>query len=330
MLHVGEAEPRLRRNTREFYSLVRAVFFLTFADTAGSGFIAFAVNFFFGNAAPIDLLFFVIVPPITSLLAMTVAIPVVSFIGITAYRKGLDPSILLYPAMSTIDDVLITLCYVLVVNVTLLPGGFAGIQAIAVLMCVIFLVMLVRQRGEKVFKRTLTEGGPMILFSSLLGIFAGVGLASLRDEINRKPSVLMLYPALIDTLGDIGSILGTMETTKLALGYTSSFFGTLKETFADLVSVEIAGVIIHSIFGLVTFLLASATGLASELNLLVKIALVCNLMSFLLVSALSLFVATQTFKRGLDPDNFVIPAVTSVSDVGATLALMATLAILGV
>ena len=42
------------------------------------------------------------------------------------------------------------------------------------------------------------------------------------------------------------------------------------------------------------------------------------------------FVATQTFKRGLDPDNFVIPAVTSVSDVGATLTLMATLAILGV
>ncbi len=330
MLHIGEAEPQLKGNTTEFYSLIRAVFFLTFTDTVGVGLIAFAVNLFFGNAALADLLLFVIVPPVTSLLAMAVAIPLVSFIGITAYRKGLDPSILLYPAMSTIDDVLITLCYVLVVNITLLPGGSASIQVVAVIMCMVFLAILVRHRGERGFRRTLTEGGPMILFSSLLGIFAGVGLASLREEISKKPSVLMLYPALIDTLGDIGSILGTRETTKLALGYTSSFYRTLKETFADLISVEIAGALIHLVFGLVTFLLARATGLAAELSLLVRIALMCNIISFLLISALSLLVATQTFKRGLDPDNFVIPAVTSVSDIGATMALIATLTILGV
>jgi len=330
MLHVGEAEPRLRRNTSEFYSLVRAIFFLTFVDTAGSGFIAFTVNSLFGNAMLSDLFFYVIVPPVTSLFAMAIAIPFVSYIGVSAFRKGLDPSILLYPAMSTMDDILITLCYVLVVTVAMLPGGSTGIQVVAVLMCIFFFTMFVKQRGARAFRRTVVEGGPMILLSSLLGTFAGVGLVGLRDEISRKPSILMLYPALIDTLGDIGSILGTMHTAKLALGYTSSFYAALRETLVDLVSVEVAGAMIHLVFGIVTFLIAGVTGIPSNLSLLVKVALLSNLLSFLLVSALSLLVATQTFKYGLDPDNFVIPAVTSVSDVGATIALMASLTIFGV
>lgn len=330
MLHIGEVEPRLRQNTIEFYSLIWATLFLSFTSTAGSGLIAFMVNYFFGNAVLDHLFLYVVIPPVTSLFAIALSIPFVSYIGVTAFRKGLDPSILLYPAMSTIDDILITVCYALVVTVTLLPGGLFAILFMAAVMCILFLHILVRRRVEKLFKRTIVEGGSMILLSSLLGILAGVGLVGLRDEIERKPSVLMLYPALIDTLGDIGSILGTMQTTKLALGYTHSFIVTLKTTLADLVSVEVAAALIHLVFAFVTFFMAGVTSLPSELYILLKIALMSNLLSFMFISVLSLLVATQTFKRGLDPDNFVIPAVTSVSDVGATISLYATLVILGV
>jgi len=330
MLHIGEAEPRLRGNTREFYSLVGSIFFLTFVDTSGVGVLAFVINSFFGNASLQHLLFFAVVPPITSILAMSVAVPMVSLIGMMAFNKGIDPAILLYPAMSTIDDVLITICYVLVVGLALLPGALASMSAAAVLLGIVFSVICVRRRRERVFGRTLIEGGPMVLVSSLLGIFGGVALASLRGEIEKRPSVLMLYPALIDTLGDIGSILGTMETTKLALGYVTSFWETIREMFTDLVSVETAAAVMHVIFGLAAFLLGRETGLTPDLVLLIKIALVSNLMSFLLISLLSLLIATQTFKHGLDPDNFVIPLVTSVSDVGATLALIAAISVLGV
>lgn len=110
----------------------------------------------------------------------------------------------------------------------------------------------------------------------------------------------------------------------------ASFRRALKETFADLVSVEIAVATWHILFGLVAFLIGKVTGLSSDIAFLVMIALVSNLISFLFISLFSIAVATQTFKRGLDPDNFVIPLVASVSDVSATLALMATLTILGV
>jgi cation transporter-like permease len=50
-------------------------------------------------------------------------------------------------------------------------------------------------------------------------------------------------------------------------------------------------------------------------------------MSFVVISLFSLLVATQTFQRGLDPDNFVIPLTTSLADTIATLSLMAVLAV---
>jgi len=77
------------------------------------------------------------------------------------------------------------------------------------------------------------------------------------------------------------------------------------------------------------YLIGKATGLNADLVGLVIIALIANLISFLFVSFFSIAVVTQTFKRGLDPDNFIIPLVASVSDITATLALMVAVMIIG-
>ena len=193
-----------------------------------------------------------------------------------------------------------------------------------------FSIIFVKDRENKTFRKTLREGAPMVLLSSFIGTFGGVGLASIREEIEKKPSILILYPALIDTLGDIGSILGARLTTKLALGRISSFWDTLKEGLSDLVSVEIAAIFIHIMFGLTAFLLGRVTGFFPNLWSLINISIMSNLISFIFISLLAFVVATQTFKYSLDPDNFVIPLVTSIADFVDTLALILTLMILRV
>ena len=330
MLHLGEVEPRLRMNTADFYSLIKSMFFLTFVDTIGIGIIAFIINLFLGNTTSQHLLLFIVVPPVSCLLAMTLVIPIGTLLGITIFKRGLDPDIIVYPAMSTMDDVAITICYVFVVNLAFIPSALFGMLIIIIVLAFFFSVMFMKCREDRAFSRTLREGAPIVLLSSFIGTLGGVGLASIRKEIEKKPSILMLYPALIDTLGDIGSILGAMATTKLAMSRISSFWGALKEGFTDLVSVEIAAAVMHVLFGLTAFLLGKATGLTPDLLLLVNIALISNLISFLFISLLSFIVATQTFKHRLDPDNFVIPLVTSIADFGATLALIAALLILKV
>jgi mgtE-like transporter len=327
MLHLGVAETKFRGNTQDFYALIGAVTCLTFINTLCISFFAFIVNLAFGNVTFEHLRFFLVVPLLTCLVAIAISIPITSLLGFNVFKKGLDPDIIIYPAMSTIDDILVTVCYATLVYIVLMYEIYTSIYLIALILgstSIVIIVLFAKFRRERVFRRALLEGAPAVLLTSSIATFGGVGLASLRVEIERRPSVLLLYPALIDTLGDIGAILGSMEATKLALGYMSS----LKEAFSDLMSVEAAAIIIHVLFGITAFLLGKATNLSPDLISLITISLAANLISFLLIFFFSLGVARETFKHGLDPDNFVIPAVTSVSDITSTLSLIAVIALL--
>ncbi|MEM2505704.1 MAG: magnesium transporter, partial [Nitrososphaeria archaeon] len=229
----------------------------------------------------------------------------------------------------TLDDILITFCYFTITGFIIYLDNLFIMFFILALILVYFSAMMFRNRRENVFRRTLLEGAPTVVLASLFGVFGGMGLGSLKNEIENMPSILIIYPALIDALGDIGSILGSMETTKLALGYASSLTKTFRETFADLVSVECAAAIIHVIFATIGFAISGMQGVSS-LFYMITITLFSNIISFLFISIFSLTIATQTFKYGLDPDNFVIPLVASVSDVGATLSLVVSIGIFSI
>jgi len=326
MLHLGLVRPSLLKNTREYHSLIRAVFSLTFFDTLAIGAISFALNYMFGLVSLKHLPYFILIPPFSCLSAMIISAPIASLVGIEVFKRGMDPDIFIYPVMSTLDDILITLCYFTVAGFIIYFDNLPIIFLTLALLLLYFILTVLRHRREPVFKRTLLEGAPTVVLASLFGVFGGMGLASIKREIERTPSILIIYPALIDALGDIGSIIGSMETTKLALGYTASLAKTLRETFADLISVECAALVVHVIFSIIGFALGGLQALPL-LIYLISITLTSNIISFLFISSFSLAVATQTFKRGLDPDNFVIPLVASASDVTATLSLVAAIRI---
>ncbi|MBC7090830.1 MAG: magnesium transporter [Nitrososphaeria archaeon] len=326
MLHLGLAKPSLFKNTREFYSLIKAILALTFFDTLVIGIISFALNSSFGLISLQHLPYFILVPPFTCLLAILISIPIASIVGIEVFKRGLDPDIFIYPVMSTLDDILITFCYFTIAGFIIYFDNLPLLFLILILVAVYFSAIVLRYRRDNVFRRTLLEGVPTVVLASLFGVFGGMGLGSLKEKIEDMPSILIIYPALIDALGDIGSILGSMETTKLALGYTTSLTKTFKETLADLVSVECAAAIIHLTFATIGFAISGLQNI-SFLFYLISITLFSNIISFLFISIFSLTVATQTFKYGLDPDNFVIPLVASVSDVVATLSLAASMGI---
>jgi len=74
----------------------------------------------------------------------------------------------------------------------------------------------------------------------------------------------------------------------------------------------------HIIFALIT----SITKVGMNIRLLIGIALFSNLSNFIIISIFALLIAQQAFKRGLNPDNVVIPVITTLSDTIATLTLL--------
>lgn len=331
LLHTGEITPYFRGNTKSFYSLINSIFVLTFIDTLSMGLISFCLNFLFQQTALETWIYFVILPVLSCVLGVVVTIPITLFVGSKAFQFGLDPDIITYPTISTINDIIVSTIYIAIVSSILHFYEYLFLLEFLIIIIAVFSIYLfIRHSKERIFNKTLKEGIPILFLSGLFGSINGIILSSFRKKIENAPSILLLYPALMNILGNIGSIIGSMETTKLALGYVTSFIYVLKDTFVDLFSVEVAAFIIHIFLSAAVIVVGSLTNLAVTPFLIFKVALLSNILSFFFISLFSLIIATQTFKHGLDPDNFVIPLTTSISDTISTFTLMTVLIIVGV
>jgi len=74
----------------------------------------------------------------------------------------------------------------------------------------------------------------------------------------------------------------------------------------------------HIIFAMIT----NFTQVGMDIRVLLGIALLSNMSNFIVISIFALLVAQQAFKRGLNPDNVVIPVITTLSDTIVTLTLL--------
>ena len=321
MLHLGTVKPQLRDNTSEYWNLVKSVLVMTVIDTLILGSFSFIINLANGSASMDQWFLFILVPTIACMLAVLTSIPVTSFIAIQTFKRGLDPDILVYPILASINDIMVTCFFVLVIFFVLWGGlfyTFLVLFFILILSGIGYLASLMRD--ERFFQQTLREGIFVVVFSSIFGSINGILLSNLGPLLASRPGLMTLYPALTNSLGNTGSIIGSQMTTNIALGYSRSFTEELKVSGASIIQVEVPAAFIHVVFGLISFLLSINQG--ANLFFLVSVALTCNLLSFVVISVFALWSAHVSYERGLNPDNIVIPAITSVSDTTATLAII--------
>jgi mgtE-like transporter len=288
MLHTGEIRPQLRGNTRTFHSLLSSIFVLTFVDTIGVGLLSFVFNLVLQQTSSENLIYFIVIPTLTCVLSMVIAIPITLFVASKAFKSGLDPDILVYPIMSTTNDILISVIYVSIVSLILRGGVYVVfMEALIVIIALASTVLFIRHIREGLFKKTLKEGLLLVLLSSVFGTINGLTLTSVRRDVEKHPSILMVYPALMNTLGNIGSIIGSTETTKLALGYIKSFGQR------DLLSVEAAAFLIHVLFGVAALAVGHVTDVAVDPVFIIKLSLFSNALSFLVISVFALTIASR-------------------------------------
>jgi mgtE-like transporter len=329
MLHLGLIHPRVRGNTPLYGQLVSSVFVITLIDTLAMGGISFALSMALGRASLGQAFIFLTVPPVACFLAMAVSIPLTSLIAIATFRKGLDPDILVYPILASLNDIVVTACFVVTSLMVLLGGAWLSLLA-ALFALVVSLSGLLAYRNRRIdfFYQTIREGTTVVIVSSIFGNLNGAFLSGLSRDFVRYPGLLVLYPALTNALGNIGSIVGSTMTTNLALGYLRSLREEVRGALSTVLQVEAMALLMHLVFGIVSYAIASQTASGASLTLLVGLALISNLCSFALISLFAIVVAFLAFRRGLNPDNIVIPLITSFSDTVATLTILPALGLL--
>ena len=329
MLHLGLIRPRIRDNTPVYTQLISSIFVITLLDTLAMGVFSFALNLAFGQASIGEAFFFIVIPPVACVTAMALSIPLTSIIAIATFRKGLDPDILVYPILASINDIMVTATFVATIFMVLSGGAYVYLLIGVFLLILVLTALLTwRNRRVKFFYQTIREGTTVVIMSSLFGSLNGYFLSTMSGNLLRYPGVVVLYPALTNALGNIGSIIGSTKTTSLALGDVRSLREEVRSALGQILQVESVALPMHAVFGLVTYGIVAASIPGARLPILVGGALISNLMTFGFIALFALWIAHIAFNRGLNPDNVVIPVITSLSDSAATLSLLPSIAIL--
>jgi len=251
--------------------------------------------------------------------------PITIGVSILSFKHGLDPDVILYPITSTTDDVIITVCYILVLN------GFFWLQPGRYLMIFFDLIFFsivcyfsIKDYKEKEFMKTVKEFCLTLTLVAFIVNVTGSTLGHINQVIGGKPEVYVVYPALIDTMGGVGSIVGSTATTKLALGLISSSFSSIRKHLNEIGGAWMASLVMFTLYSIISFLTRRITALDDLMRFTAQL-LVTNILAVSSIVIISYAAAILTYRRGWDPDNFVIPIESSLADGITTISLLIAL-----
>ncbi|HIE18233.1 TPA: hypothetical protein EYP75_00760 [Candidatus Bathyarchaeota archaeon] len=325
-LHLGTVRPTLLNNTRNFRVLVCSTVILTLQSSLMMGALAYFINVSLRGTQIIESLSIFSAILTTMGLSLFFVSPVTIGISILSFMHGLDPDIIVYPIMSTLGDILVTFCFVL--SLRLLFSGFpcslsTWLFDAAFISFAVFL--LAKYRKSEELSRTVREFSLTLLVVTLIVNLTGNLLGRISKMIGKRSEIYVLYPALIDTIGDVGSIVGSTTTTKLALGTVDSSLKAIRKSLPEIGGACLSSAVWFLFFSSLSLYLAHKIIILNDLLTLAAILSFLNILAAPIMGAISYSLAVLTFRNGLDPDNFVIPCESSLSDSVTTACLLLVL-----
>lgn len=328
-LHLGTIYPRFADNTKSFYKLIEAVIVLTLVTSAAIGAVSLVFGHLFWGITFADLpaTLSVVVATLTiglALLAVTLKVAFVSF------KRGLDPDIMVYPVMSTVATLFITLCYVLTLNLFFSYSDFGqwAIILLGVAHLALVLYLVPRNLRDPDFIKTIRESLAALMIVALIVNVTGTLLKGINRYVRNPNEIYIVYPALIALIRDVGSVVGSTATTKIALGMLKPKLSSMKNHVHSIFSAWLASIAMFTLLAVFALLIQGKLA-ASTFYSLASVLLVANLIAVTLIVLISFAVSIVAFQKGLDPGNFVIPIESAFAASITSVALLVALALLG-
>ena len=324
-LHLGTVYPKFFGNTKTFYKLVGTMVVLTLATSATISAIAIVFGTVFWGISVSDFPAILTVMVATLSLGLLITLITVKF-TFMSFKSSLDPDTIVYPAVSTVADIVITFLYIGVLNLYF-SGGQVGRWTIIIFGLInVFLVLIIIPRNlrDKEFLKIIKESLPTMLLVAFMVNITGTVLKGISNLAAGRREIYTAYPAMIDMMGDVGLVVGSAATTKLALGVLTPSFSSIKNHAKNIFSAWTASLMLFVVIGILSLAINGVYSLHGISSLLL-ILLVSNVIAFVSVVLVTYAISILTFKRGLDPDNFVIPVGSSLADALTTIALFIAL-----
>ncbi|MFX0036395.1 MAG: magnesium transporter [Candidatus Hermodarchaeota archaeon] len=165
------------------------------------------------------------------------------------------------------------------------------------------------------FKKILKESIVIVIISSIMGLVSGTVLSTNERILYYFPIILLILPSLNSLIGDISTVLISRLTSHLYIGLIPPKIqksDRLKEDFFGLLITILLSLLALIVIG---YTMGITTGINIVNPLLIISILLITILSLFFMMFIFLFVSSIfLFKRGNDPNNFLIPFVTSLAD----------------
>lgn len=180
-------------------------------------------------------------------------------------------------------------------------------------------------------RRILLESYPTLLVSALISLSAGYVLNMNIKKIEAVPLILMMVPPINGIGGNVGSILGARLASALHMGTVEPSFRRQPALSGNIRASIFMSIGVFSfasaVFLAIAYTLGAAPGDSIKLMFTLFIAGIM-LIPVIVLSTVAL--AFVSFAKGLDPDNVVIPIITSIIDFSGVTCLLIAVKVIGV
>ncbi len=327
MARLGELRFSRKINTNVGQNLLASISLSIFCSFV-LALLAKIVSEAFGTDKAISLADFFTISIIGAIIPTLIVLFVTIFLAKICVKRDWDLDNIAAPIVTatgdlvTIPSLLFATIFIKLGWISTFVGFVSAAAAIAIFLLSIFSKYML-------LKRIIRESTPVIIVGGLISIFAGITVQGRLESLSQFTIFLVLVPPLLSINGSIGSILSARISTKLHLGTLPSHKISIPGASEDFAIAYSLAVPIFLLIGIFVSVFTVVGHLSGPSNiLLILVSLIAGLIATTFSNIIGYITAIITYRFGLDPDNFAVPTVTSVSDLIGAVVLMSTIGVL--
>ena len=321
-LHIGTLSPEFKRSKLLSENILSSLI-LTFILSVFLAFLAKGICILF-NFKSISLVDFTLISIFAGIFSSIILLPLTMLISLKSFENGWDPDNVTTPIIAAFGDLITLPSLILAIFlVSIFSNEFIKfiLFIIAILFTILGFYYGISVSDE--IKKIVKQSTPVLFICSILGISAGGFLESSISTLLKNPSLLALIPLFSGESGNIVSILGAKLSSALHSGLIRPVLKPEKITITNFLIIIILAIFIYPLIGVLAELSSIVSG---TMGLgFINMILISTISGMILISVMILivfYISSISYKKGLDPDNIIVPISTSITDSISSLILI--------
>lgn len=321
-LHIGILSPEFKRSKILSENILSSLI-LTFVLSIFLAFLAKGICILF-NFKSMSLLDFTLISIFSGIISSFIMLPVTMLISLKSFENKWDPDNVTTPIIAAFGDLFTLPSLILSILLVSILSNII-LKYVLFIIAILFTILgfyyglSISQEIKKILK----QSTPILFICSILGISAGGFLNSSISTLLKNPSLLTLIPLFSGESGNLVSILGARLSSALHSGLIQPVFKPEKITLKNFLIIVTLAIAIYPIIG---FLAELSSVISASVGLgFINVVLISTISGMILIGVMILivfYISSISYKKGLDPDNIVIPISTSTTDSISSLILI--------